>query len=71
MQGYLVINCIIGGQALATVSDKLTDTLGIVIISLISLAVSTIRHMAFLYLLIWTRLHSVVTGFFICEFHSE
>ena len=45
MQGYLVINCIIGGQALATVSDKLTDTLGIVIISLISLAVSTLCHM--------------------------
>ncbi|KAH9928587.1 purine-cytosine permease [Amylocystis lapponica] len=40
MQGFLVISCIIGGQTLASVSDHLSDTLGIVIISVISLAVT-------------------------------
>lgn len=39
MQGFLILNCIIGGQALAAVSDRLSDTLGIVIIGIISLAV--------------------------------
>lgn len=39
MQGYLVINTIIGGQALAAASSNLDATLGIVIISLISLGV--------------------------------
>ena len=39
MQGYLVINTIIGGQALAAASEHLDATLGIVIISLISLGV--------------------------------
>jgi hypothetical protein len=39
-QSYLILNCIIGGQAIAAVSDKLNDTLGIVIIGLISFAVS-------------------------------
>jgi purine-cytosine permease-like protein len=39
-QGWLIINCIVGGQALASVSPHLNDTLGIVIISLVSLAVS-------------------------------
>ena len=39
MQGYLIINCIIGGQTLGSVSTHLNSTLGIVIISLISLAV--------------------------------
>ncbi|KAF8804591.1 hypothetical protein BYT27DRAFT_6692513 [Phlegmacium glaucopus] len=38
-QSFLILNCIIGGQTLATVSHKLDDTLGIVIIGLISLAV--------------------------------
>ncbi|KAJ3485132.1 hypothetical protein NLI96_g5180 [Meripilus lineatus] len=37
MQGFLILNCIIGGQTLASVSDHLDDTLGIVIISIISL----------------------------------
>ena len=40
MQGYLIINCIIGGQTLASVSSHLDDTLGIVIIGVISLLVS-------------------------------
>ncbi|EIW74322.1 hypothetical protein CONPUDRAFT_132980 [Coniophora puteana RWD-64-598 SS2] len=41
MEGFLVIDCIIGGQILASVSDgRLDDTLGIVIISLISLFVT-------------------------------
>ncbi|KAF8156873.1 cytosine-purine permease [Crassisporium funariophilum] len=39
-QGFLVLNCIIGGQALAAVSDKLDDTLGIVIIGVVSLVVT-------------------------------
>ncbi|KAF9527466.1 purine-cytosine permease [Crepidotus variabilis] len=39
-QGFLILNCIIGGQALAAVSGKIDDTVGIVIISLISLAVT-------------------------------
>ena len=39
MQGFLILNCIIGGQTLASVSSHLNDTLGIVIISVISLAV--------------------------------
>lgn len=39
MQGFLILNCIIGGQTLASVSDHLDDTLGIVIISIISLVV--------------------------------
>jgi len=39
-QSFLILNCIIGGQALAAVSNKLNDTLGIVIIGLISLAVT-------------------------------
>ena len=40
LQGYLVLNAIIGGQLLASVSSHLNDTLGIVIISVISLAVT-------------------------------
>ncbi|RDX54764.1 purine-cytosine permease [Lentinus brumalis] len=40
MQGFLILNCIIGGQTLASVSDRLDDTLGIVIIGIISLAVT-------------------------------
>uniref|UniRef100_A0A8H8CG71 Uncharacterized protein n=1 Tax=Psilocybe cubensis TaxID=181762 RepID=A0A8H8CG71_PSICU len=38
--GFLILNCIIGGQIIAAVSTKLDDTLGIVIISLISLVVT-------------------------------
>jgi hypothetical protein len=38
-QSYLILTGIIGGQALAAVSDKLDDTLGIVIIALVSFAV--------------------------------
>ncbi|KAI9568123.1 purine-cytosine permease [Boletus coccyginus] len=40
MQGFLILNCIIGGQTLASVSSDLDDTLGIVIISVISLVVT-------------------------------
>ncbi|KAI0341334.1 cytosine-purine permease [Trametopsis cervina] len=40
MQGFLILNCIIGGQTLASVSSHLDDTLGIVIIGVISLAVT-------------------------------
>ena len=40
MQGFLILNCIIGGQTLASVSDRLDDNLGIVIIGIISLVVS-------------------------------
>ena len=38
-QSYLILDTIIGGQALAGVSNKLNDTLGIVIIGLISFVV--------------------------------
>ncbi|KAF9003919.1 purine-cytosine permease [Cyathus striatus] len=40
MQGFLILNCIIGGQTLAAVSDKLNATLGIVIIGVVSLLVT-------------------------------
>jgi len=40
LQSFLILNSIIGGQALAAVSDKLDDTLGIVIIALISFVVT-------------------------------
>lgn len=40
MQGYLIINCIIGGQTLGAASAHLDATLGIVITGLISLAVT-------------------------------
>ncbi|EMD34672.1 hypothetical protein CERSUDRAFT_97258 [Gelatoporia subvermispora B] len=40
MQGFLILNCIIGGQVLASVSDRLNDTLGIVIIGIMSLVVT-------------------------------
>jgi hypothetical protein len=42
MQGFLIVNCILGGQTLASVSSHLNDTLGIVIISVISLAVRSV-----------------------------
>ena len=40
MQGYVIINCIIGGQTLAAVSSHLDPTAGIVITGLISLGAS-------------------------------
>jgi purine-cytosine permease-like protein len=40
LQGFLVLNSIIGGQTLASVSDHLNDTAGIVVISVISLIVT-------------------------------
>ncbi|KAI0674566.1 cytosine-purine permease [Trametes maxima] len=40
MQGFLILNCIIGGQTLASVSSHLDDTLGIVIIGVLSLIVT-------------------------------
>lgn len=41
MEGFLILDCIIGGQMLASVSNgHLNDTLGIVIIGVISLAVT-------------------------------
>ncbi|CDO75439.1 hypothetical protein BN946_scf184693.g8 [Trametes cinnabarina] len=40
MQGFLILNCIIGGQTLASVSSHLNDTVGIVIIGILSLVVT-------------------------------
>lgn len=40
LQGFLILNCIIGGQTIASVSSHIDDTLGIVIISIISLVVT-------------------------------
>ncbi|PIL29169.1 transporter [Ganoderma sinense ZZ0214-1] len=40
MEGYLVLNTIVGGQTLAEVSDHLNATLGIVIIAVISLIIT-------------------------------
>ncbi|EGO26948.1 hypothetical protein SERLADRAFT_360944 [Serpula lacrymans var. lacrymans S7.9] len=40
MEGYLILNCILGGQTLASVSDHLSPTLGIVIIALVSFAIT-------------------------------
>ncbi|OSD08769.1 cytosine-purine permease [Trametes coccinea BRFM310] len=40
MQGFLILNCIIGGQTLASISSHLDDTLGIVIIGVLSLLVT-------------------------------
>ncbi|KAG1779466.1 purine-cytosine permease [Suillus placidus] len=42
MQGFLILNCIVGGQTLASLSSRLDDTLGIVIIGIISLVVRQI-----------------------------
>jgi hypothetical protein len=42
--GYLVLNCIIGGQTLAAVSTHLNATLGIVIIAVISLCVTFLGY---------------------------
>jgi purine-cytosine permease-like protein len=52
MQGFLILNCIVGGQTLAAVSpDTLNATLGIVIIGVISLVVS--RAVTYFLELIW------------------
>ncbi|KAG2135296.1 hypothetical protein DEU56DRAFT_949253 [Suillus clintonianus] len=40
LEGFLILNCIIGGQTIASFSSQLDDNLGIVIIGIISLAVS-------------------------------
>ncbi|KAG2092522.1 cytosine-purine permease [Suillus discolor] len=40
LQGFLILNCIVGGQALASLSSHLDDTLGIVIIAVVSLVVT-------------------------------
>ncbi|KAG1815189.1 permease for cytosine/purines, uracil, thiamine, allantoin-domain-containing protein [Suillus subaureus] len=40
MQGFLILNCIVGGQTLASLSSRLNDTLGIVIIGIITLVVT-------------------------------
>ncbi|KAH7920122.1 hypothetical protein BV22DRAFT_1133321 [Leucogyrophana mollusca] len=40
LQGFLIISCILGGQALASISSHLDVSLGIVIISLISLVLT-------------------------------
>ncbi|KAG1795859.1 hypothetical protein EV424DRAFT_590691 [Suillus variegatus] len=39
-QGFLILNCIIGGQTIASLSSQLDDTLGIVILGIISLVVT-------------------------------
>ncbi|KAG1868499.1 cytosine-purine permease [Suillus subluteus] len=39
-EGFLILNCIIGGQTIASLSSQLNDTLGIVIISITSLVVT-------------------------------
>lgn len=44
MQGFLILNCIIGGQTLASVSSHLDDTLGIIIIGVLSLIVRLKRR---------------------------
>ncbi|KAG2132701.1 permease for cytosine/purines, uracil, thiamine, allantoin-domain-containing protein [Suillus bovinus] len=40
LEGFLILNCIIGGQTLASLSSHLNDTLGIVIIGIITLVVT-------------------------------
>ncbi|KAG1837358.1 permease for cytosine/purines, uracil, thiamine, allantoin-domain-containing protein [Suillus subalutaceus] len=39
-EGFLILNCIIGGQTIASLSPQLNDTLGIVIIGITSLVVT-------------------------------
>ena len=43
LEGFLVVNTIVGGQTLAEVSDHLDATLGIVIIAIISLIVCSTK----------------------------
>jgi len=40
LQGFLILNCMIGGQTLASVSPHLNDNLGIIAIGMISLAIT-------------------------------
>ncbi|KAG2135332.1 permease for cytosine/purines, uracil, thiamine, allantoin-domain-containing protein [Suillus clintonianus] len=40
LEGFLILNCIIGGQTIASFSSQLDDNLGIVIIGIISLVVT-------------------------------
>ncbi|KAG2146356.1 cytosine-purine permease [Suillus clintonianus] len=40
LEGFLVLNCIVGGQTIASLSSQLDDTLGIIIIGIISLVVT-------------------------------
>ncbi|KAG1729734.1 permease for cytosine/purines, uracil, thiamine, allantoin-domain-containing protein [Suillus lakei] len=40
LEGFLILNCIIGGQTIASLSSHLDDTLGIVILGIISLVVT-------------------------------
>jgi len=40
LQGFLILNAIIGGQTLASVSSHLNDTAGIIVISVISLVIT-------------------------------
>jgi NCS1 nucleoside transporter family len=40
LEGFVILNCIIGGQTIASLSSKLNDTLGIIILSIISLVVT-------------------------------
>lgn len=39
LQGFLVLNCIVGGQTLSSVSNHLSWSVGIVVVTLISLLV--------------------------------
>ncbi|KAG1868500.1 cytosine-purine permease, partial [Suillus subluteus] len=40
LEGFLILNCIIGGQTIASLSSQLNDTLGIVILGIVSLIVT-------------------------------
>lgn len=40
LEGFLILNCIVGGQMLASLSSHIDDTLGIIIIAIISLVVT-------------------------------
>ena len=59
-QSFLILNAIVGGQAIAAVSDKLSDTLGIVIIGLISFAV---RSNYRIIMLCWSKKVYFITYF--------
>ncbi|KIK34797.1 hypothetical protein CY34DRAFT_812678 [Suillus luteus UH-Slu-Lm8-n1] len=39
-EGFLILNCIIGGQTIASLSSQLDDTLGIVILAIVSLVIT-------------------------------
>ncbi|KAG2751148.1 cytosine-purine permease [Suillus brevipes Sb2] len=40
LEGFLILNCIIGGQTIASLSSQLDDTLGIVILGIVSLVIT-------------------------------